>query len=317
MPRHQRRIFDLLVFVCIIVAGTLVAAPHAGVAQRKPEPARVQLDDAVLKIHFQGEVDTKVRATMLDWITRSARAVSVYYGRFPVPHLDVVINPTAGRGVRGGRAFGGKKPQIVITAGTGSTAEDYARDWIMVHEMIHMAFPLIDDRHDWMTEGLAVYVESVARLQAGHLSEAQVWKGFVDGMKNGTPRSGDKGLDHTPTWGRTYWGGTIFLLLADLDIRKRTNGKRTLQDALRAVLAAGGDHRTYWTLKKALEVADKATGTTVLMDLYEAWRATPVDPELDALWKRLGVKDAGKTVTFDDAAPLGEVRREIGSRRQS
>ena len=56
-------------------------------------------------------------------------------------------------------------------------------------------------------KGLATYVESIARAQAGELGVEQVWAGFVKGMPNGLPQSGDRGLDHTHTWGRTYWGG--------------------------------------------------------------------------------------------------------------
>lgn len=314
MSRHLRRGFCLFVLLFVAGVGPFAGKQTAYAAKSQPDVARVELDGTVLTVHFQGAINAKPRQAVLDWIKRSARAVSVYYGRFPLRTVDIVINPFAGRGVTGGRAFGGQQPQIIITVGVDSTHDDYKRDWIIVHEMIHMAFPMLDDRHDWMTEGLAVYVESIARLQAGDLNEAEVWKGFVDGMKRGLPRSGDKGLDHTPTWGRTYWGGAIFCLWADLEIRKRTSGKRSLQDALKAVIAAGGDHRTRWPLIKALEIADKATGTTAITDLYNAWRATPVDPGLNKLWQRLGVKDLGRTVAFDNSASLAKTRRKIGAR---
>ena len=58
-------------------------------------------------------------------------------------------------------------------------------------------------------------------------------------MPKGLPAAGDRGLDYTPTWGRTYWGGALFCLLADIDIRKRTSNRFGLQDALRAIVAAG------------------------------------------------------------------------------
>ena len=44
-------------------------------------------------------------------------------------------------------------------------------------------------------------------------------------MPFGLPKEGDKGLDYTHTWGRTYWGGAIFCLLADIEIRQQTNNK--------------------------------------------------------------------------------------------
>lgn len=301
----------------IVLAGTLAGplAMQAFASHIVGEPAHseeVSLENAVLNVSFVNDTTPDERRPILDWIRRSARAVSTYYGNFPVPSAEIAVTTFPGRGVRSGKAFGGRKPYIAISAGTRNTVKDFADDWRMVHEMIHLAFPMLDRRHNWMSEGLAVYVEAVARLQAGDLDEATVWKGFVDGMEKGLPGPDDKGLDFTPTWGRTYWGGAIFCLVADLEIRKRTDGKKGLQDALRAVLAAGGDHRSHWQLRKTLETGDAGTGTSVLTDLYEAWHATPVDPNLPELWQRLGVKDNGQTVSFDDNAALAGLREDIG-----
>jgi hypothetical protein len=67
-----------------------------------------------------------------------------------------------------------------------------------------------------------------------------VWRDLIEGLPHGLPRAGDRGLDFTPTWGRTYWGGAMYCLLADVEIRKRTGNRHGLQDALRGVLAGGG-----------------------------------------------------------------------------
>lgn len=309
---------SLAVLLWLLVLPPLLTVPLATPARAAHLPndpvltEEIAVKEAVLRVHFFEETDETAHRAILDWIKQSARAVSLYYGRFPVKSVEISVVTFPGRGVRGGRAFGGKRPHLQIVAGTKSTEKDFRDDWRMVHEMIHLAFPMLENRHDWMTEGLAVYVESVARLQADHLDEQTVWKGFVDGMKKGLPEPGDKGLDFTPTWGRTYWGGALFCLVADLEIRKRTDGRRGLQDALRAVLAAGGNHSGHWPLRKALEAGDAGTGTTVLAELYDAWRATPVDPKLPELWKRLGVKDDGQTVSFDDNAALAPLRKDIG-----
>lgn len=78
-------------------------------------------------------------------------------------------------------------------------------------------------------------MEPIARAQVGRLTAEQVWGGMVDGMAQGLPAPGDQGLDNTHTWGRTYWGGAIFCLLADIEIRKRTGNAKSLRDALRAI----------------------------------------------------------------------------------
>ncbi|MGI9383094.1 MAG: hypothetical protein ACR2PO_08055 [Methyloligellaceae bacterium] len=279
----------------------------------KPKPpTRLEVEGGVLAVHFSPGKFRLSNKQMLAWIARSARAVAVYYGRFPVRSTDILVIPVDGKGVKGGKAFGGQDAWLRVRVGRDSDLEDLRKDWVMVHEMTHLAFPKLDDRHGWLTEGLAVYVESIARLQAGDLDTAFVWRGFLAGMKHGLPQAGDRGLDHTPTWGRTYWGGAIFCLVADIEIRRQSGGRMGLQDGLRGVIAAGGSFKQHWQIRRALSVADQATGTTVLTDLYEAWRATAVDPKLDAIWSRLGVRPDGKGVRFDDRAPLAAVRLRIG-----
>ena len=57
--------------------------------------------------------------------------------------------------------------------------------------------------------------------------------------------------------------------------------------------------------------AANAPGTTVLADLYKKMRDKPYEPDLDALWRDLGVSVEGGGVTFDDSAPLAPLRRAI------
>ena len=91
-------------------------------------------------------------------------------------------------GVRGGQTFPGEVPLIRVNAGRSSSETELLRkDWVLVHEMIHLAFPWMDGKHNWMAEGLAVYVESIARLQAGHLQPQQVWGDFAKMMPRGLP----------------------------------------------------------------------------------------------------------------------------------
>ena len=168
--------------------------------------------------------------------------------------------------------------------------------------------------HLWLAEGIAVYVEPVARVQAGDLTAEKIWGDMVRDMPKGLPQEGDRGLDRTPTWGRTYWGGAMFCLLADVAIRKETDNTKGLQQALRGILDAGGDHEKDWNdwpIERIFSVGDKATGTTVLSDLYKVMGAKPYAPDLDALWRELGVSVQEGKVVFDDNAPLASIRRAI------
>ena len=100
----------------------------------------------------------------------------------------------------------------------------------------------------------------MARARAGLLQPADVWRGWMKQMPQGQPRAGDQGLDHTPTWARTYWGGAMFFLLADVRLRQRGTPARGLQQALQGVLAAGGDYRAVWDAPRIFAAADAALG---------------------------------------------------------
>src|SRR4029077_498473 len=127
----------------------------------------------------------------------------------------------------------------------------------------------------WIEEGLATYIGPLARARAGDLTPEKVWGDLMDGLPKGLPGPEDRGLDFTPTWGRTYWGGALFCLLADIEIRKRTGNKKGLEDALRAILKAGGTIESDWPLSHTLEIGDRETGVPVLRELYEKMKAAP------------------------------------------
>ncbi len=108
----------------------------------------------------------------------------------------------------------------------------------------------MDDDQHWIEEGISTYVEPVARARAGRMTLNDVWRTFVRDMPNGEPESGDQGLDNTHTWGRTYWGGALFCLMADVRIRERTRNRKGLEDALRGINTAAATSVRIGTFRK-------------------------------------------------------------------
>jgi len=320
--RQDKHLVVAAALLLLVTLSSTLAAPTDFMSQQMPytafdslETTPIKVKGGVLNVGFAPGKTTLRRADILAWLEKSAHAVSVYYGRFPVSATRVLIVPVDGRGVTGGQAFGYRGAAIRLMLGRESTAIDLKRDWKAVHEMVHLALPDIDDQHLWLAEGLAVYVESIARVQAGDLTPRKIWTDFATDMPQGLPSAGDRGLDRTPTWGRRYWGGALFALTADIEIRRRTQERIGLQQALRAILSAGGNHEQDWSVDKILATGDAATGQTVLSELYAAWREAPVRPDLDALWRQLGVipgtNPTQDGVTFDNATPLAKTRRAI------
>jgi len=255
------------------------------------------------------------RDRILDFVRTSAKAVSTYYGRFPVSSVKLLIVPVDGPRVRGGTTWGYRGAAIRLMLGRDASEDDLRRDWVLVHEMTHLALPEMAQRYGWLSEGLAVYIEPVARVQAGDLTAQEIWQAMMRDMPKGLPQAGDEGLDNTDTWGRKYWGGAMFCLLADIEIRKATANQLGLQDAMRGVIAAGGNVEVDWPIERILAVADKAVGVDVLTRLHEKMGPKPVAPDLEGLWRDLGLKLQGGSVEFDDTAPLAAIRKAITEAR--
>lgn len=133
-------------------------------------------------------------------------------------------------------------------------------------------------------------------------------------LPNGQPQAGDQGLDRTATWGRIYWGGALFWLVADVEIRERTNNRQSLGDALAGVLKAGGNTEVSWAPARFFRTADEAIGIPVLQKLHRRMGASPSPVDLKALWRRLGVSVRNDALVFDEGAELAHVRRAISAR---
>jgi hypothetical protein len=267
----------------------------------QPVIVNLAVAGAQIELQFTPGFDAEQRVRAQQWVQRAADVVARYFGRFPVPQLELLLQGSDGSGVRGGVSFGEPSPLVRVRLGHDTTAEQYRDDWVLVHEMVHLAVPRVPKPQAWLHEGLATYVETVARAQAGQIGAHDVWRGWVRQMPVGQPADGDRGLDHTPTWARVYWGGAMFCLLVDVRWR------RGLQAALRGVLAAGGDYRVAWPVERTLAVADATLGVDVALEQYRAWKDQPVRVDLAALWRELGVEAA----MLRDDAPLAAVRRAI------
>jgi hypothetical protein len=271
-------------------------------------PGNVNID-----LYIDPDCSKNMKALLNRWITKSAEAVTTYYGKFPVPDLRLQIDAHDGNGVEGGRTEPEIVPHISVSAGLASSEDELlVQDWVLVHEMIHTAIPYVERDSFWLAEGIAVYVESIARVQAGHIPAEQIWRDFLHQMPRGLPKSGDNGLNFTRDHGRVYWGGALFCLMADLRIRKATENQKGLQHALRAINAVTDFRKMNHDLTELFKIGDAATGTTSLMDEYKEMAMNAGAPDLPKLWKELGVSELDDgAVSFDKNAPQAAAREAI------
>src|SRR6202034_95333 len=213
---------------------------------------------------FEDAALNKEQPLLRTWINRSAHIVADYYGQFPAPLVVIRLRGMDGSGVSGGRTTSDGGLMIQMRVGRETTAETLAADWVLVHEMVHLALPEVGKTHDWLAEGLATYVEGVARAQDGNRAIADVWAEDRNSMPKGLPRAGEGGMDQSPTWGRTYWGGALYCLQADIAVREKAGNRGGLQTPLRGILRETGGYAFESNIADVLRTGGAATGTHVM-----------------------------------------------------
>jgi hypothetical protein len=307
---RRRGIRAMVALAAAALIGSLLAPRPVAAQVAAPERIEIAVENAKLVLLIPPD-QFQSTALLTEWAQRSAGIVARYYGRFPVSALRIVVIPIDGARVAGGTTFGQPAPVIRVRVGKQVAAAALRDDWVLVHEMTHLALPDVGDEHSWLAEGIAVYVEGVARVQAGNRTIEDVFTEEQHSMPRAVPGPNDPGLDHDHSWARTYWGGAMFCLLADVRIRQATRNRLGLQDALRAVLTASGGLPADWDINRVFATADAAVGVPVLSALYAQTKDKPFAPDLPALWRSLGIEADGAAVRINDEAPLAAIRRAI------
>jgi len=161
-------------------------------------PATITVGGGTVNIEFTpGHLELR-QTLVIGWVSAAARAVTAYYGRFPVQESNVFIVPVQHRrGVLSGTSWGTRPVSTRVYLGELADNSQLKTDWIMTHEMVHYAFPSMPEEHHWIEEGIATYVESLARLETGEIGVAKVWGGFDPGTSLWAPGSWRR-------WPRSY-----------------------------------------------------------------------------------------------------------------
>lgn len=303
----------MVLAICVLFPAPSLA--HRGNhADLKPgEPAAViQRYGGRVEIYADFTAFKLPQEAILAWIGTALDGIHAFYGRLPVTTVKVYIRDFEGRGIQNGTTYGRPEPHITVSVGSETEALDLTSDWKMTHEFVHLSVPIMKRGQTWLDEGIATYVEPLARYMVGNVDEDQVWIWLMEGIPHALNVGGDGGLDNTRKWGTIYWGGALYCLLADIEIRRATQNKKGLQDALSFLVKEGHVIVTGGEAQVMLREADAALGLTVLTDLYERFKDRPYQVDPDFLWRRLGVSlDTDGKVHYDDNAPWADTRRAM------
>lgn len=281
-------------------AERLAVPPPAGMS----DGDQAYIDLAILN----GDFDV-ARGDLVEWVRRTALMTAGYWDGFTNRRMLVALLPSPGRrGVGYGRTVPGGGSTVMVQVGERSSRADLQNDWVLPHEFVHTGMPFLRGNGTWFMEGAATYVEPIVRARAGWKTEAEVWREWIENMPRGLSAL-DSGLEG----GSAYWGGALFFLLADIEIRRATAGAKGVEDCFRGARHEGGvmTPTQRWTVGEYVGRCDKALGAPLMAGMVARYVGTSHRIDLDALWRDLGVRLDGTTITTDDAAPLAAIRKTI------
>ena len=98
--------------------------------------------------------------------------------------------------------------------------------------------PYIKTRYRWVSEGFASYYQNVLLARAGQYTEQRAWQKLWEGFERGRksrPELSANGAARTGIRAATmkiYWSGAAIALLADVELRRRSNGAESLDMVL-------------------------------------------------------------------------------------
>lgn len=258
------------------------------------------------------------------WVARSAEELGAMLGRFPVARVMLVLTPAIAEGdaVTFGITSLGGGASVVFTVYPEATDEGFARDWIAVHEFTHLAMPVTYDDDAWLREGLATWYQLALRVRSGRITPRVFWHELLAGFESGraSPSAGTL-EDDSAAMGRgggylrVYWSATAIALLAEVELRRRSQGREGIDGLMRGLwreaVAAGRGEARAWSAGEVGRAFDRAAGNGAWGETVGRWLRSREFPAVEEVIGRMGVRRTAEGVTLDDAAPEAGLRDAI------
>ncbi|MCE9668179.1 hypothetical protein LY474_10170 [Myxococcus stipitatus] len=277
----------------------LVDAGFHGFGGRR---CQVVLSDAVVDVALLGHFSRVSDARVCGWLEQAATEVRTVRRSFPHPRISVrVISVPRRDEPLFGMVLWSSPPSISLLLGQDATEASFTRDWVALHEMLHLTHPALLPRVPWLSEGLATYFTELARARSGRQSAGRAWEELVDGFARGKRAAGERTMEAVVTDSDvsqgTYWCGALFALHLDVEIRRVTGNRRRLEDVLEWLAERG----TTSTLGAFGVAVDAVAGEPLFESLLARHLPRRAFVEQEGLLEALGVTVGVAGVTLVEA----------------
>ena len=110
---------------------------------------------------------------------------------------------------------------------------------------------------------------------------------------------------------KIYWSGAALALMADIELRQRSDGEQSLDAVLDRLQHCCLPSQRTWSGPELFERLDSLAGIAVFMPLYERYANQPGFPNTRDALSRLGVEMREGSVRLAPDAELARIRSAI------
>ncbi len=279
------------------------------------------IDDTYLRLAVLPASPAPNMSTTRKWVQESAQAVLNAHGNLPQTHPQVLVMPVGSQNnaIPFGRVLRGGGIGLQFFIDPKRRLSEYSDDWVPTHEFSHLLLPYINRQDAWLSEGLASYYQNIMRARDGRLSEREAWDKLLAGFERGrrdvtsnrTLAEEASGMSRNGSYKRVYWSGAAMLFLADVELRKRTDGQHTLDTALAGIADCCMDVSKVWRARDMMRRMDAITGTDIFMRVYQQHTRSSEFPAVEQVLTDLGVRQRSGRVRLNNQAELAAIRKQI------
>lgn len=249
-----------------------------------------ELRVSVLRTEYESQPEKIVA-----WLKAGAENVAKAYGKFPLKSTQVVVIPVNGRSneaVPFGRVIrdGGEAVQFFVN--TARPLSEFIGDWTATHEFSHLLFPYVEDR--WVSEGFASYYQNVLMARGEVYSPRRAWQKLYEGFERGK-RSAPGLSPHSATFGngglmKVYWSGAALALMADVELRKLSGGKESLDTVTQQLRYCCLPSRKIYSDREFFSELDTLTEHKIFAKLYDEYAHSSGFPDWTGVFDLLGIE---------------------------
>lgn len=299
------------------------------------EETRIELPGGVLRVATVFNADDKQRAKLADWMRRVGQALLSAYGRLPLADVQIWLTSVddlslVGRfaaflqpgAVLGGESARGQGNALQLDVDPSRPDKEFNEDWTAVHELSHLLHPYLGDRGSWLGEGLATYYQNVLRARGGLLTPRQAWGRLAGGFQRSAAgpyretleqAAADMGRSHS--FLRVYWSGAAYWLNVDMDLRRASAGKVTLDTALSRFRDCCLPAYHEWKPEDFVAKLDALLGVRTFSRRYREFAGMKRFPDWQASFASLGVRPGEDSVSLEAEVPGAAIRDAITAPR--